>query len=152
VFDSLIGNTDRHPENWGLLRYLENGNSRMAMAPLYDNGTSLGYNVQEAALAREATPERIERYVSRGTHHVQFDANDTRGGGHIALCKQFAEDFPEAKPTMRSILDFDPMAVEDILGWCSSFDVTPAFSKARADYVGRLLESRRQAILAILEG
>jgi hypothetical protein len=39
-FDALIGNTDRHHENWGLIN-----NERLS--PLYDNGISLGWRIEE---------------------------------------------------------------------------------------------------------
>jgi hypothetical protein len=42
LFDALIGNTDRHPDNWGFLIYREGGGLRWALAPAFDNGTSLG--------------------------------------------------------------------------------------------------------------
>lgn len=39
LFDTLIGNTDRHQDNWGFLF----GASNIKLAPLFDNGTSLGH-------------------------------------------------------------------------------------------------------------
>lgn len=39
-FDALIGNTDRHHENWGTI------NDRI-LSPLYDNGISLGWRIKE---------------------------------------------------------------------------------------------------------
>lgn len=39
IFDALIGNSDRHHSNWGIVKNKLNGNIRMS--PLYDNGSSL---------------------------------------------------------------------------------------------------------------
>ncbi len=39
IFDALIGNSDRHHSNWGIVRNKINGNIRIS--PLYDNGSSL---------------------------------------------------------------------------------------------------------------
>lgn len=39
IFDALIGNSDRHHSNWGVVRNKVNGNIRIS--PLYDNGSSL---------------------------------------------------------------------------------------------------------------
>ncbi|MCB2358677.1 HipA domain-containing protein [Clostridium estertheticum] len=39
IFDALIGNSDRHHSNWGIVRNKINGEIRIS--PLYDNGSSL---------------------------------------------------------------------------------------------------------------
>jgi hypothetical protein len=49
AFDTLIGNTDRHPDNWGLLVGL-GAAPQYAMAPAFDNGTSLAYKIPEDRL------------------------------------------------------------------------------------------------------
>ena len=50
-FDALIGNSDRHPENWGLLNRTrkEARDASWALAPAFDNGTSLGYESRRNA-------------------------------------------------------------------------------------------------------
>lgn len=44
-FDALIGNTDRHQENWGLIWSEEGPTARFT--PYFDNGTSLGHEALE---------------------------------------------------------------------------------------------------------
>ncbi|HEY5587781.1 MAG TPA: hypothetical protein VIK86_02360 [Candidatus Paceibacterota bacterium] len=39
IFDALIGNSDRHYSNWGIVRNKINGEIRISS--LYDNGSSL---------------------------------------------------------------------------------------------------------------
>lgn len=45
IFDCLIGNSDRHHSNWGVIPYIEENNEekslRLKLCPLYDNGSSL---------------------------------------------------------------------------------------------------------------
>ncbi|HEX5338446.1 MAG TPA: HipA domain-containing protein [Gallionella sp.] len=50
LFDALIGNTDRHQDNWGLIFFRSGDESKCRLAPLFDNGTSLGH---------ERFPERV---------------------------------------------------------------------------------------------
>lgn len=51
TFDTLIGNTDRHQENWGLV--LKNAKlnpkkgGEVYPSPAFDNGTALGYEILE---------------------------------------------------------------------------------------------------------
>lgn len=54
LLDALIGNTDRHHENWGLIKVPEVG---LALAPTFDHASSLGRN--------ESDTHRIERLKTR---------------------------------------------------------------------------------------
>src|ERR1700744_5407356 len=70
AFDALIGNTDRHAENWGLLRGGPNDPAtKWTMAPSFDNGPSLGYEIPEAQLEQRSTPAAIAQYIAKGRHH-----------------------------------------------------------------------------------
>lgn len=46
VLDALIANTDRHHENWGIIEETQR------LAPTYDHGASLGFNVPQRMLGR----------------------------------------------------------------------------------------------------
>lgn len=48
TFDALVGNTDRHHENWAVLT------GSRSLAPTYDHGASLGFN---ATIGRRDDPE-----------------------------------------------------------------------------------------------
>jgi hypothetical protein len=54
VFDALIGNTDRHHENWGVIYQAPQKESpRLILAPTFDHASSLGRELND--------PERIAR-------------------------------------------------------------------------------------------
>lgn len=42
VMDALVANRDRHEENWGVLR---DPDGLVTLAPSYDHGNSLGFNL-----------------------------------------------------------------------------------------------------------
>lgn len=46
VFDALIGGTDRHYYNWGILEIADNGKF-LRLAPAFDNGVSLMWKMEE---------------------------------------------------------------------------------------------------------
>ena len=73
AFDALIGNTDRHQENWGLI-YSPNF-KRLRFAPLFDNGTSLGQD-RFPENVRSWNSGRLNQYIANGHSHVR----NTRGG------------------------------------------------------------------------
>jgi hypothetical protein len=54
TFDALIGNTDRHQDNWGIIitRQTEAPNKikKMRISPVFDNGTSMGHEISPRAV------------------------------------------------------------------------------------------------------
>ena len=82
VFDALIGNMDRHHENWGvvvigdyksgLAGQIENWDpdqhkNQRYFTPLFDHGSSLMFELQENKLERMVQDiDVVERYVSKG--------------------------------------------------------------------------------------
>jgi len=68
IFDILIGNTDRHMENWGIIKD-ENGLS--SLAPAYDNSSSLGreFNSNPVKLGIRLKNSRVfEQYCKKGIY------------------------------------------------------------------------------------
>lgn len=67
LFDCLIGNTDRHQENWGVIFR----NDHAIMAPLFDNGTSMGHE-RFPIHTKKWQPQQYGKYVAKGNHHLRF--------------------------------------------------------------------------------
>ena len=63
VIDALIGNTDRHNENWGFLLDLESG--KVKFAPIYDCGSCLNPMLED---------NEIEKIGSTEIHNVSKTA------------------------------------------------------------------------------
>ena len=61
VFDALVGQTDRHEENWGII-YGKNNEYRLS--PLYDNGSSL--------LDKFFDKEYLEKFEKSGRNIVDY--------------------------------------------------------------------------------
>ncbi len=74
VLDALIGNTDRHQENWAVI-----GDGHRRLAPTFDHASSLGFLLDDVdRAARLATADRrrtVAAYASRA--RSKFD-----GGAH----------------------------------------------------------------------
>ena len=48
LLDALIGNTDRHPENWAVLFYPPRGGERVGvLCPSFDHAACLGFNISD---------------------------------------------------------------------------------------------------------
>ena len=67
VFDALVGETDRHEENWGLTLH---NNKYYTISPLYDNGTNLLREFKNEMFSKEyfLNPPRkdFEKYIWKG--------------------------------------------------------------------------------------
>lgn len=151
AFDALIGNSDRHPENWGFLkRPGEARRATWALAPPFDNGTSLGYEIAEERLPTFCDRIRLEGYVDNGRHHCGWDFSSDHKTPHGELCQRLTEAFPAVRGEMRQIAGIDHEQVEEIVEACSRFGVSCPFTRDRAHFVAELIEARRRRLLAIV--
>jgi len=152
TFDALIGNTDRHPENWGfLLATTPEGGGSVEMAPVYDNGTSFGYEIQQQRLGN-MRDVALHRYVERGTHHCGWDDADGGSIQFAALCGRLAQSHPEALQAMRRVLEFTDEQLEAVLNQCTTLQVESMFTPERAEFVARLVKARKACLLAEFGG
>lgn len=76
VFDALIGETDRHEENWGITK---SGNS-YKISPLYDNGCNLLRNFKDENFAKKYYNKEkdFESYIKGGKSLIYKDDHITR--------------------------------------------------------------------------
>jgi hypothetical protein len=153
TFDALIGNTDRHPENWGFL-FMRRGReaSTPTLAPIFDNGTSLGYEQTDTKLDKAFDPAWLKSYIDKGRHHCGWDLADDRQGFHLELCSRYLSAYPDASSAMRNVIQFNPLELGNIIDHCSAFKIGIPFSNRRVDFVSALLDARRLRLLAALEG
>jgi hypothetical protein len=143
----LIGNTDRHPENWGVLfTLLDRERLPAKMSPLFDNGTSLSYEIRDAELSSKWPQRRIEQYLARGTHHCTLSDADRKGCKHVELCIAFRDAYPATSAAMRSVIQLSDAQVEDAVHFCTTFDGPVTFSAERAEFVVRLIRIRRDQL------
>lgn len=152
AFDALIGNTDRHPENWGFLFTWRQDQPRtVALTPLYDNGTSLGYEIPEQRLTAMVAPDRVSAYVSKGKHHCAWSAAEDRQAQHAALCKRLLQTYPSTQGVMADVAAMSDAHVEAVVQWATGFDLPVPFTAARAGFVADQISARRAALLSAIE-
>jgi hypothetical protein len=152
AFDALIANTDRHTENWGfLVRRSSDGETRYEIAPLYDNGTSLGFLFPETKLLQRSEPAALERFNDQGKHQCGWDIANSEPLGHFDLCRRLVSTYPSNHTVISKMIGFDVAEVDEIIRQCTTYDVPVAFTSDRASFVSKLLASRRERLSAILE-
>lgn len=151
AFDALVGNTDRHSQNWGFVaRFGEVGRPRYELSPVFDNGTSLGATVQDASLAAFLRPPRLADFLRKGRHHNGWIGGDADASPFVELCRRYVAAFG-GKEEMLRIVAVSDHRIDDVLAWASTFDFGVQLVPARLAFVRAQLMARRGALLAMLE-
>jgi hypothetical protein len=151
AFDAMIGNTDRHSENWGFLVDQSGENATpYSMAPAFDNGTSLGFLVRDADLDKFMTRRRLADFVARGRHHFGWLPDSDEDSGHAALCGRFVKVYGGAGGRMRKTIQLTDSRIAEVVEWCARFDFPVAFSETRGEFVLAQVKARRDAVAAAI--
>ena len=151
MFDSLIGNTDRHQDNWGFLFTRGRRTPACRLTPLFDNGTSLGHERFPGRISGW-TQERVERYVQEGTHHVHRSLEDPRDvRQHLDVLACVLAEWPETKSvTAMRIVDLQMDDIRKAIEDLPRLALPVPFEAARMDFVLRLLDIRLRNLKALL--
>jgi hypothetical protein len=97
VFDALIGNTDRHHENWGMRWEMEPaaGEYPINVAPSYDHASSLGRECLDERCVKILHENGVAKYVKAGRGGVYWQSTDKRGANPLQLVQLAVEKYPK---------------------------------------------------------
>ena len=96
VLDALVGNTDRHHQNWGLLRRVpEKDHIEQEIAPSFDHASSLGRNEPEDKLARRLRENTVLAYARKGRGGIHWSSSDKKGANPLDLTERAARHWPD---------------------------------------------------------
>lgn len=89
IFDALIANNDRHCDNWGVLDSLDG----TRLAPIYDNGSSLGFNEVADKKKKMLHDERmLKGFCNRGKPSIGL--SDKERPKHLELLSYLYKEYP----------------------------------------------------------
>ena len=106
VFDSIIGNEDRHQENWGIIvstKIIEQSRgifskktpvpvSTYRFAPIYDSGSSLGRELREEKVTQMLSDTlQLNAYINRGQSEIHWDGEHGKQK-HFDLLDKIAQN------------------------------------------------------------
>lgn len=104
VFDSIIGNEDRHQENWSIIvtnRLVDRSSifrkrepvteTSYSFAPIYDSGSSMGRELTDEKVSRMLRDSiQFEAYVKRGQSEIHW-AGERGKLKHLELIRRISE-------------------------------------------------------------
>ncbi len=148
AFDALIGNTDRHAENWGVMRTVARApHLPWKLAVPFDHGTSLGYEVAEDDLGRRSDAASIKGHLSKGRHHCTWlPSTDRKGQAMFELCAEQCAPFERLKAVMDQVIPQHDEIIERAVSQWVDFDLPVKFSPARAKFVMGIIRARRDEL------
>ena len=95
VLDALIGNTDRHHENWALLRSFRRDPASLSLAPSYDHASSFGRELTDQSRNRFLEAGTVAEYIKRGRGAIFGLSQDKHADNPIELVRWASELNPE---------------------------------------------------------
>lgn len=149
TFDALIGNTDRHQDNWGII-FSETPSSNMPKAdltPIFDHGTSMGYEIIEKNFTKYDDPLTMQRYIEKGKHHMKWQKNDENRLSHGIFLQKLIQKYPEMGNIIENCLQLDTEIFKHILNELVKFEVPVKLSESRANFMLKLICARQQYLL-----
>lgn len=143
VFDALVGNGDRHQDNWGITRQ-EKTNS-LSISPLYDNSACLGRDIStEKAVQMLQNTEEMLRFIYRGKSKIGWF--EKRQEKHFELVKYALMLYPkETYSLIQSLKKLTDELIKDIVGKLPE----SVISTGQKEFVILYVSTRRDILLRI---
>lgn len=144
LFDGLIGNTDRHQDNWGFV--FSPSEPYISLAPLFDNGTSLGSERHEPQFSQWGE-KQFAKYIENGRHHVRWRVGvDVTERQHCELVRLALERWPSTRGAAQSRLRFTAKDMAKSFEDLALLDAPVRLGETRQAFMLELL-SRRLILL-----
>lgn len=99
LFDCLIGNTDRHHENWAISQREFDGKLLGYIAPSFDHASSLGRELRDTNLNQKSREHilkngTIAAYARRARGAIYLSPNDSKPATLFNLYRFLLENYP----------------------------------------------------------
>lgn len=130
LLDGLIGNTDRHHDNWMLKYESRTGYAELTVAPSFDHGSSLGRELSDKIRLYKIRNQEVLEYLHspRPTRRLFWDENPLPNRSPLALACLISQSEPhltrQVVDRIGGVKDADFRAIVDRIP--SDFMTVPA--------------------------
>lgn len=116
ILDALIGNTDRHHENWGILRKRMVNHWKGFVAPSFDHASSLGRELLDERRERRLAEDSIGDYVEKGRGAIYWSEVEHHGPNPLELVRRASREYPDIfRPALAKLQGLDSSSIRDIV-------------------------------------
>lgn len=143
IFDALIGEQDRHEENWGITEY----NGKYFISPLYDNGASLLREFQNDNTFQKYYNhiKDFDKYIKRSRTYI-YKENSNEKYKHFELIEYLLYNYPSyVLPELENLKKLSDVIIKNIVKKIPDELLTEMHKKYIIDYVVK----RRNILLEI---
>ena len=160
AFDAVIGNTDRHPVNWGIVLPPPQLGPRIdpdpEFSPAFDNGTAMSYGELEKNFGRFDDEDYANLYLTRpkkAKHHMRWSLDDEADVNFFEFMRRFVSEYPETRPIVTAMLRFTEGDLRTRLEPLVRLDVEePArLTRRRLDFTIELIVKRTELLREAME-
>ena len=142
VLDALIGNTDRHHENWGLLIQVRTDPRALALsvAPSFDHASSLGRELRDERRNELLAAKRVGWYVGKGRGGIFKGPEERHGENPLRLVEVAARAYPSFfTPALERVAS---LAAKDIIAIVESLPDERASEVAKRFATAMILDAQ----------
>lgn len=144
IFDALVGEQDRHEENWGIT----NEKNIITMSPIYDNGCSLLDKFQDELYAEKYyNNDAFESFINKSKTYIYKEDKNQRYK-HFELIKYLLNNYSELViPEITNLNKLSNSIVKSIVNRVPDSILTGKHK----EYIVKYIIRRRDILLNMLE-
>ncbi len=143
VFDALVGEQDRHEENWGIIR--KDGTYKLS--PLYDNGDNLLRQFYDESYAQKFYngEKNFDSFIKRSKTFIYKE--DGKKYNHFELIKDLYKEYPKhIKNEISNLQKLTNEEIENIVNKMPDDIIT----NKHKEYIIKYIKARKQILLDII--
>lgn len=144
IFDALVGEQDRHEENWGII--VENGKYRLS--PLYDNSCNLLREFYNEEILRQYCDgkKNFSNYIYRSRTLIYKE--NGKMYKHFELIEDLYKMYPkEINKEINNLKKLSDDKINNIVSRVPNGIIT----ELQKDYIKKYIKQRRDILLNILK-
>lgn len=145
VFDALIGETDRHEENWGLLKR----NDIYSLSPIYDSSCNLLRQLKDSKYAEKIYNGTIDfnKFIMNSKTYI-YKEEQKRTYKHFELIQKLYEEYPiVVAKELENLKRLTNRKINNILNKLPDGII----NAKHKEYIYRYLIKRKEILLGILK-